>query len=437
MGAPAARSPFGYITPGPGPRIIAGAPAHGCAGNSKFRRRTLGWCAGNDSWAWPESAEAMPGNSAGASAPLVRRQKERIPGAAGKSEVLSIYQRFAAMVRTQYSTPIRVFRADSAGEYISQHLRGVLVEQGTLAQFSCPGAHAQNGVAEQVEETTFLALKTALITAPVLAIPDFKLQFVVDTDACDVGIGAVLSQQGHPVAYVSRTLGPRNKGLSVYEKEYLAIILAIQQWRPYLQVGEFLIRIDHKSLAHLTDQRLHTDWQQKLLTKLMGFQYKIMYKKGVLNGAADALSRKPPGSSQVFAITTVQPQWLSRVLDSYGPDDHAQALLQKLSVDPAPDAKFTLDHGVLRCNGRIWVGADPAPQQQIISAFHDSPQEILQRKYSRIGRNQRPGSYISRKLPRAERDQRGPGPHPTGGAARGAPMVWLHQDSLEAALPPI
>ncbi|KAK1610510.1 hypothetical protein QYE76_034183 [Lolium multiflorum] len=148
---------------------------------------------------------------------------------------------------------------------------------------------------------------------------DFKLQFVVDTDACDVGIGAVLSQQGHPVAYVSH-------------------------------------------------------WQQKLLTKLMGFQYKILYKKGVLNGAADALSRKPPGSSQVFAITTVQPQWLSTVLDSYARDDHAQSLLQKLVVHPAADAKFTLDHGVLRCNGRIWVGADPALQQQIISAFHDSPQ---------------------------------------------------------------
>lgn len=62
------------------------------------------------------------------------------------------------------------------------------------------------------------------------------------------------------------------------------------------------------------------------------------------------------------------------VLDSYARDDHAQFLLQKLVVHPAADAKFTLDHGVLRCNGHIWVGADPALQQQIISAFHDSPQ---------------------------------------------------------------
>jgi hypothetical protein len=110
-------------------------------------------------------------------------------------------------------------------------------------------------------ETAFNTLKKALVTAPVLSLPYYQQQFIIETDACDTSIGAVFSQKGHPLAYVSRALGPRNRALSVYEKEYLAILLAIQQWRPYLQLGEFLIRTDHTSLTHLTDQHLHTEWQ--------------------------------------------------------------------------------------------------------------------------------------------------------------------------------
>lgn len=223
-------------------------------------------------------------------------------------------------------------------------------------------------------ETAFQVLKSALISAPVLALPNFSLPFMIDTDACNVGIGAVLSQQGHPVAYVSRALGPRNRTLSVYEKEYLAILLAVQQWRSYLQLGEFIIRTDHKSLTHLTDQRLHTDWQQKALTKMMGLQYKVQYKKGIHNGAADALSRRPTSDSQVFSVTTVQPSWLSTVLASYTADPFAQKMLQQLVLDPASADSYTLDHGILCHKGRIWVGNDLQLQKQIVSAFHDSPQ---------------------------------------------------------------
>lgn len=223
-------------------------------------------------------------------------------------------------------------------------------------------------------ETAFQVLKQALISAPVLALPDFNQQFVIDTDACDVGIRAVLSQRGHPIAYVSRALGPRNRGLSVYEKEYLAILLAIQQWRPYLQLREFLIRTDHKSLTHLADQRLHTEWQQKALTKLMGLHYTIQYKKGIQNGAADALSRKPPTSSAIFVMSTVQPAWLTSMINSYENDERAQHILQQLAVDSSAVSGFTLHQGILRYKNRIWVGADPALKQQIIVVFHDSPQ---------------------------------------------------------------
>jgi hypothetical protein len=66
-----------------------------------------------------------------------------------RSETLSIYKNFSAMIRTHFDTHILVFHADSAGECLSDSLRQVHAEQGTLAQFSCPDAHAQNGVAER------------------------------------------------------------------------------------------------------------------------------------------------------------------------------------------------------------------------------------------------------------------------------------------------
>jgi hypothetical protein len=66
-----------------------------------------------------------------------------------RSEALSIYKNFSSMIRTHFDTSICVFRLDSAREYLSNALRHVLAAQGTLAQFSCLGAHAQNGIAER------------------------------------------------------------------------------------------------------------------------------------------------------------------------------------------------------------------------------------------------------------------------------------------------
>ena len=92
------------------------------------------------------------------------------------------------------------------------------------------------------KEESFQALKSALVTAPVLALPDFNKTFEIETDASDKGIGAVLMQGGHPIAYLSKALGPRTQGLSTYEKESLAILLAVEHWRSYLQPAEFVIR---------------------------------------------------------------------------------------------------------------------------------------------------------------------------------------------------
>lgn len=68
----------------------------------------------------------------------------------------------------------------------------------------------------------FDKVKLAMTSTPILALPNFQETFIIETDACQDGIGAVLMQQGQPVAYLSKELGEKHRALSIYEKEFLA-----------------------------------------------------------------------------------------------------------------------------------------------------------------------------------------------------------------------
>jgi len=224
----------------------------------------------------------------------------------------------------------------------------------------------------QAHTAAFQALKDALVSAPVLALPDFSKQFHIQTDASDSGVGAVLLQDGHPLAFVSKSLGPRTSALSTYEKEFLAILVAVEHWRSYLQHAEFIIFTDQRSLMHVTDQRLHTQWQLKMYHKLSGLQYKIVYKPGISNSAADALSRHPSPPAQLQAVSVCTPTWLADLVAGYDQDPDSQELLKQLAVHPDARPPFRLVDGVIRYSGRIWVGANVTLQQRIISALHAS-----------------------------------------------------------------
>jgi hypothetical protein len=91
-----------------------------------------------------------------------------------------------------------------------------------------------------------------------LALPNFEQPFIIETNASNEGVGVVLMQGGHPLAFLRKVLGVKSRSLSTYEKKYMAILLAVQQWRAYLQQAEFFIHTYHKSLAQLNEQRLHT-----------------------------------------------------------------------------------------------------------------------------------------------------------------------------------
>jgi len=111
---------------------------------------------------------------------------------------------------------------------------------------------------------------------------------------------------------------------------------------------------------------------------MMGLQYRVVYKKGSLNGAADALSRKPVHNSELLALSVLQPVWLERVSAecvsaSYAGDSHVEAIIQKLAVYPLSEPHYTYRDGLLRYKNRIWVGTDSQLRQRILTAFHASP----------------------------------------------------------------
>ena len=104
----------------------------------------------------------------------------------------------------------------------------------------------------------FNTLKTCLICAPILAYPRFDhkaTEFVLQTDASGVGLGAVLEQDSHVVAYASRTLSCSEQQYSVIQQECLAILYALKQFRHYLLGRQFKILTDHAPLQWLSAQR--------------------------------------------------------------------------------------------------------------------------------------------------------------------------------------
>jgi hypothetical protein len=216
----------------------------------------------------------------------------------------------------------------------------------------------------------FQQLKAALTFTPVMALPDFTLPFTLETDASGTGLGAVLMQRGRPIAYFSKSLGTRSAALSTYDKEALAILEALKKWRHYFLGTELLIKTDQKSLKFMTEQTVADGIQHKLLLKLLEFNYKIEYKKGKENKAADALSRKTPS---LMATTVITPSWTESVEHSYEGDPHCQELLAKLSITPQAEQHYTLTAGILRHKGQIYIGNKEELKQQIIESLHASP----------------------------------------------------------------
>lgn len=124
-------------------------------------------------------------------------------------------------------------------------------------------------------QLAFEQLKAALSMTLILALPDLQLPFTIEMDASNMGIGVVLSQKGHLIAFFSKPFSPKFLRASTYVQELFAITKVVKKWHQYLLDHRFTIITDHRSLKELLTQVIQTLEQHMYLVWLMGYDYHI------------------------------------------------------------------------------------------------------------------------------------------------------------------
>ena len=259
----------------------------------------------------------------------------------------------------------------------SKQLRGFLGLTGYYRRFIKAYAHIaapltdllkkDNFVWNSEAEAAFLKLKNAMTIAPVLALPDFTQPFILETDASGIGVGAVLSQNGHPIAYFSKKLAPRMQKQSAYTRELLAITEALAKFRHYLLGNKFIIRTDQRSLKSLMDQSLQTPEQQAWLHKFLGYDFKIEYKPGRDNQAADALSK-------MFLLAWSEPHslFLEELRSKLTANPHLKQLMEDYRSSNEA-SHYAVRQGLLYWKDRLVIPVEEEMVQRILQEYHSSP----------------------------------------------------------------
>ncbi|KAJ9526429.1 hypothetical protein QJQ45_009904 [Haematococcus lacustris] len=198
------------------------------------------------------------------------------------------------------------------------------------------------------ERLAFHELKSAVANVPMLRLPDHTQPFQVYCDASLQGVGAVLMQDGYPLAYLSKKLSSAKVNYTTGEQEMLALVSACKEWRCYLEGVPFTLFTDHKPLISLPTQKTLSRRQARWMELLSRFDFKLEYIPGPVN-PADPLSRLSTGPQEgatVCAVTTRRQYKLScggegasvaRALEANAP----AAVTAKSSLTPEATANTT------------------------------------------------------------------------------------------------
>jgi len=135
-------------------------------------------------------------------------------------------------------------------------------------------------------------LKDKLTKVPILTLPNFTKSFEIECDASNIGIGVVLLQEGDPISYFSEKLKGSHLNYSTYDKEFYALVRALQNWQHYFFPKEFVIHNDQESLKYLKSQSKLNKRHAKRVEFIEQFPYVIKHKQGKSNVVADVVSRR-------------------------------------------------------------------------------------------------------------------------------------------------
>ncbi|KAJ1300254.1 hypothetical protein OPQ81_005083 [Rhizoctonia solani] len=276
------------------------------------------------------------------------------------------------------------------------------------------------------EDKSFQDLKTALVDSPVLIQPDISKEFFLECDASDYATGAILSQKGsddklHPVAFLSKTLSPAERNYDIFDKELLAVIRALREWRHLLEGSEIPVKIltDHKNLEYFQTKKELNKRQARWMGFLADYNFRIVYRPGAQNKKADILSRREDhrdtvasegGESPVLLdpelfISAIQTDSdLNDLIRDALHDDKSVSKILKSLEENIPVKGWHLENGLLYYHDRTYVPNEPEIRRAVLESRHDNPSaghpghfrtyDLLSRDYYWSGMKMSVSKYI-------------------------------------------
>ena len=257
------------------------------------------------------------------------------------------------------------------------------------------------------EAEAFQGLKDATTSAPVLASADDSMPFRVEADSSDFATGAVLSQLSsaddlwHPVAFYSKSLSPVECNYEIHDKEMLAIIRALEEWRHFLEGARHSVEIwtDHKNLEYFMTAKKLNRRQARWSLYLARFDFHLHHRPGRSMGKPDALSRRADhgsGARDNENVTLIPPHFLAaRALEAISAEGEEQLLLRDIragnrtaereepvakaarelkssTTKTVRSAEWSEQEGLLLFRGKIYVPDSADLRRRIVSLYHDT-----------------------------------------------------------------